>query len=427
MSSEPGSGDDHDWPNWREETRLLDISGHEIRIIREPQLVGDLDAPHIDPAVFADFDPPEDGPDDDIWPLTHYDPGTTDKTEDLVTLQSPFPAPNVAFVSTEYLKALRGSENPFHTKVRVGSLPPWDQPDDASPDDITENTVISGRPSVPNTGDRAKFLDRYSRLWNGKIVRGHHLLRDKCPNWDNLFGDLNQEELQRLSINPSTDETLVEAFGDHDWFNNANETFVRTVTVFRKDVRYGLTNSLRNRINGYHDAPDLRGDPMEGLIHRITVGLAALFHAAQNRTIRTYENFNGYSVDLIAVDDDGEGEYYFHEVITGHKNNKHHRKTYRKFMDLDAHGTALATFDTRSSAKRILNHWHDNCPGELPLGKFGSEPPIEWGREKIEEAYQDEETDWHLASWDTTDWLRRQTIDRDGPDLQDDFITSVTW
>ncbi|MBX0298036.1 hypothetical protein [Haloarcula nitratireducens] len=408
------------WPNWREDTHPLDYEDHDIRIIFGEQLSGTADVPRPEPATFGDFDPNPDGPDPDVWPLDHYDPGAPAAVENLVRITNTFPAPHVAWVTPEYIDWKYGHD-PRSIEVAPEDLPSGQQPTHAT----GTVEVTAGDPSMELTDDRVEALQRLIALWNGEFVRGHHLLADKLPSWDTLFGDLQQAELERLRTDPTVDQTLVEAFGDHAWFAEEQSVFLRTQHILRKTVEYAPTLKTRTLISEREEFSALRGDPKEGLTHRVTVGLCAVHYALQGWDTWSYQPVDDYVVDLVA--ESPTGERHFLEVLTGHHNWELHRSTYRKLADLDQEGTPIVAFDARDTAYDICNHWHRAGLGELPLGPFDSTPRIAWGREKIQEAYAEAGTDWVIGDWFTTDWLWRQTFGSEGPAVDDDFYLSLTW
>lgn len=415
---------DEAWPNWREETRQLDYDDRDIRVIFE-RTEGSLSHSY-EPPIFGDFDPQPDDPDPDVWPVTECDPGTA-PVEDLVKITKTFPAPHVAWVTPKYIEHNYGNVKTSVT-LEARSIPKSLRPDDLHPDD--EVTVSAADSSLTLTDDHLTFFDRLARLWNGKGVRGQHLLLDKCPDWGALFGDLNQDDLADLFVDPNGTDSVAEAFPDHDWVETGS-VFLRCQRILRKKVWYAPTLRARKLINSRDDLPDLNGDPKEGLRHRVTVGLARLYEAAaaahdesvDEYSIFPYFPYDGFIIDLLV--DRGDTDLYF-EVITDHNNWELHRETYRKLSELRSHGTPIAVFDSRQTAYKVMNHWHRAGCGELPSGPFDSNPRISWGRKKINEAYHDDDLDWDISDWMTTATLWRNTLGQDGLDIdRTEFIPHI--
>lgn len=426
----PDPGDDeqneeHSWENWREQTRLLpQYEGREIRIIFEGTLSGNEDAPRSEPATFGDFDPEPDDPNPEVWPLKGYDPGRGEYSlDECIRFTKTYPAPHVKWVTPAYLESKYGY-NPTSVEINAFDLPPWRR-GDALPGEYVEIEAGSGSSTMTLTEDRLKFCRRLAHLWRGGEVRGKHLLRDKLPKWEALFGDLDQTELVRLFVDPdSPDQELIDAFGDHEWFNVNPSVFLRGQWILHKEVKYAPTLKIRTLINRRDDIQDLRGDPKEGLSHRFLVGLTAVNYAYQGWDIRTYAPVSDYVVDVVAQKD---GETVFVEVVTGHHNWELHRSTYNKLVDLNRAGRPVVHFDKRETAYQVFNHWHRNGLATLPLGTFDNEPRIDWGREKIQEAYAEGSTDWVVADWDTTTHLWRNTLGADSINISDDWLLSLTW
>ncbi|ELZ21080.1 hypothetical protein C475_19018 [Halosimplex carlsbadense 2-9-1] len=424
----PFSPDDssrNEWPDWREYTTQLDYPERDIRIIF-PEEKGPFRKPHDQPADFGDFDPDPEDPDPDIWPLEDYDPGHPADVDDLICWRGSFPAPHVAWVTEEYLTARYGY-NPVRQNIQTSELPWWHQPDDAKEEGDVEVVATNSSPDrMTLTEDRKKALTRIARLWNGEDVRGKHLLLDKCPAWMDFLGDLNQEELRRIVVDPSTDHKFAETFAEHSWYEEEQAVYASPQRILRKKVWYAPTQRGRTLINQNDAFPTLTGDSMEGLSHRVTVGLALIREQLKGRDTATYHGLKGYSVDVASRDDNGQ--VYAGEVITGHHNWQYHRKTYRKMKDLDSQGvTPYAVFDSRSTAYAVMNHWIREGLVELPTGTFDSNPKIEWGRRKVQDAYSNEHIRWRVGDWTTTDVLWRLTLGADGPDIRPSQIKSLNW
>jgi hypothetical protein len=311
--------------------------------------------------------------------------------------------------------------------VHTSELPEWDRPDDARGEGTVEIVATNSSPDrMTLTEDRKKALTRIARLLNGEVVRGKHLLLDKCPAWMDILGDLDQEELRRLVVDPTIDHEFAEAFAEHDWYEAEQAVHTKPQWILKKKVWYAPTQRGRTLINQNDAFPGLIGDPMEGLKHRVTVGLAVIQEAMKGRKVASYHDVKGYSVDVASKTEDGQ--VYVGEVITGHNNWGHHRRAYRKMSDLDSQGiTPYALFDSRETAYEIMNHWIREGLGVLPTGTFNSDPSTEWGREKVQEAYSNDNLPWSVSDWTTTEVLWQNTLGPDGPELRPSAVKSLNW
>lgn len=414
------------WEDWRDETIPLSYPGRDIRIIFPEQQRGTVHEPKYQPPDFGDFDPNPDDPDPDVWPLKGLDPGYPAKVEDLILIQNSFPAPHVAWVTEEFLEARYGY-NPVRQQVDVKELPKWARPEKTSNDGTVE-IIATADSELPMslTDDRREALTRLARLWNGETVRSHHLLLDKCPDWMDIFGDLNQDELKRLVVDPNSDPFLAAAFGEYDWYEENQSVYMTPKRILRKKVWYAPTQRGRTLINKHPDFPDLHGDLNEGLVHRFTVGLTALREVCRERKVGTYYDLDGYKIDILSQDTDDQ--LYAGEVMTGHHNWELHRRTYEKLKELNNVGvTPYVIFDSRETAYEIFNHWHKRGLGHLPNGQFNSEFRISKGREQIQDAYENDQYDWIISDWATTAVLWRNTLGPDGPEIKPGRVTSYTW
>lgn len=189
-------------------------------------------------------------------------------------------------------------------------------------------------------------------------------------------------------------------------------------------------------INGRDELPDLRGDPFEGLRHRVTVGLVALYCALRGRDVYTYqragdfidasnETVANYNIDVVARDQSGNLE--FTEVLTGHKGWENHRNTCNKLAALSSHGRSYVGFDSRETAKTVINLWINSGLADFPTGTFDSVPKLEWIRNKMEEACAAGRNLWRVKNMGTTDWYWRKTLGRDENDIDADTVTSLNW
>ena len=417
---------DSEWNDWRDETTRLNYSGRDIRIIFPEEHGGTIHDPKFQPADFGDFDPSPDDPDGNVWPLKDWDPGYPADVDELFLIQNSFPAPHVAWVTEEYLEA-RYKYNPIRQEVHVEELPPWARPERTPSDGTVEiNATNDYTRSVELTTDRREALQRLARLWNGDEVRGQHLLLDKCPDWMDLFGDLDQGDLRRFLIDPQADLKLVEAFGEYDWYEQKQSTYMKPVRILRKKIWYAPTQRCRTLFNRHPDFSKLCGDLNEGLVHRFTVGLTALQEVCRDRRVGTYYDLDGYKIDILSQDENDQ--LYAGEVMTGHHNWKLHRRTYEKLRDLSRRGVIpYVVFDSRATAYRIFNHWHKKGLGQLPRGPFNSNFKIADGQKQIRQAYYDEELDWVVSDWETTTTLWRNTLGPNGPGIDAGRVTSISW
>lgn len=420
------SGTKTEWSDWREQTKRLDFPGRDIRIIFPAQHQGTVHNPEYQPPDFGDFDPKPDDPDPEVWPVEGLDPGYPAEIDELIFIQNSFPAPHVAWVTEEFLEARYGY-NPVRQEVEDIELPKWARPDRTPEDGLVEIDARNDHPvSLELTPDRIEAGRRVARLWNGEKVRGKHLLLDKCPSWNALFGDLDQEELKRLVVDPEADPALADAFGEYSWYEQSQAVYLRPERILRKKVWYAPTQLGRTLINEHDDFPELRGDLNEGLTHRFTVGLTAVREFGRGRKVSTYHDVEDYIIDILSQDSDGQ--LYAGEIVTGHHNWKLHRRTYRKLSDLRSRGIEpYVVFDSRSTAYRIFNHWHKADLADLPHGQFNSDFRISEGRKQIQDAFADETCRWDIADWMTTSLLWRKTLGSNSLGVFPDNIVSLSW
>jgi len=414
------------WPDWRSETTRLDYPGRDIRIIFPAEQGGTVHNPKYAPAEFGDFDPSPDDPDPDVWPVEEVDPGYPAETDELIRMQNPFPAPHVAWVTEEYFEERYGY--PAHRQeVDVENLPFSQRPDNWHEGDTVEILATNDSSnSMELTDDRLEALGRIARLWNGDTVRGHHLLLDKCPSWENVLGDLDQSELERIVVDPKSNPALAEAFGDYGWYEVQQSVYTKPKSIVRKKVWYAPTQKGRTLINKTSQLPDLIGDPSEGLAHRFTVGLTMAREVANDRKFETYRELDPHVIDILSQD---KNENLFAgEIMTGHHKWTLHRETYKKLRYLFKRGvTPYVVFDSRETAYEIFNHWQRKNLCELPGGTFDSDFNIDNGREKVHNAYQDDQFDWIVSDWTTTSKLWENTLGSDDPGISTETITSVSW
>lgn len=339
---------------------------------------------------------------------------------------------------TEYMRVMSVTDRPivrWYSREQFKSEFFYDPLDPPRPQGVDEEEWknlhaerISGRGNSSRmrlTSDRREFLNRIARLWNGEVVNGVHLLRDKCPDVSRISEGLNERELERLYYNTEIHRDLIAAFGSCEWFN-FRDNFLEDTYILRKRVWYAPNLRGKTLINGRDELPDLRGDPRERLPHRVTTGLAALAQMLKGREVKTYYNLGGYIVDVVSRDENGQ--LYAGEVMTDHNGWKLHRETYQKLATLHARDiTPYIVFDGRKTAYKVMNHWHRCGLAELPNGTYNSFPNISAGRKQIQQAYQTEDLDWIISDWETTDSLWRETLGSDGPEIEPKKIVSLDW
>ena len=273
--------------------------------------------------------------------------------------------------------------------------------------------------------DRKLLLKRIAQLWNGEVVCGVHLLADNCPNIKQLTADLNEETLKRLYYNTNLGRNVLLAFGGADWFESA-DGFLKSTNLFRKSVWYDFNHKGRLLINRRDEFPDLKGDPYEGLVHRVTVGLVRLHDELRGWDSASYHSLQNYVIDVLGRDPDRQ--LYAREILTAHHNWDLYRKTYQKMETLDRHGVKpIAIFDSRETAYAVFNHWHRAGLAKLPNGPFNSDYSISVGRKQIKEAYASDSYDWAVADWTTTWKLKQKTLGSDDPEIGRKQITSLDW
>ena len=273
--------------------------------------------------------------------------------------------------------------------------------------------------------DRTKLLQRIARLWNGDVVCGVHVLADACPSIKHVTTDLNERTLKELYYDTTLGRSALLAFGDAEWFGFTTRT-LKSTSLFRKQVWYDLNDNARRLIYRDPSSPDLNGDPYEGLVHRVTVGLVRLHDELRGWNSTSYFSRNGYVIDIFGRDT--EQRAYAREVITAHNNWQLYRDTYKKMKSLDDRGVRpIAIFDSRETAYDVFNHWHRAGLCELPNGPFNSDFSVANGRKQIQEAYRDEQRNWKVADWTTTWKLKQRTLGPDGPELDRQQLISLSW
>jgi len=368
---------------------------------------------HYTGVSLADFSPGPNEPDLSVWPLPS-DKGTaefSDDPDDLLPLFNTVPEPHVRWVTAKQF------EHEF-------GYPP-DDPDAVVADAALDELEDERRLRLTQT--RLEFFDRLAKLWNGDAVgpENAHLLVDRVPSWDAVFGDLDQGQLTALQPTVRQhDEELIDAFGQFGWFEptQRNRGWVKSTYIARIQADYDIEERARTLINGRNDLPDLRGDPHEGLKHRFGVGCEAVrAHFREYRDVQTYVPIGDYTVDLLEHDED-RGEMVG-EVLTHHHNNELYRNTYRKLGDLRR--PAVLIFDTRATARRVFNHWQDRGV-DVPGAPFHSELNIAWTRKQFEEAAADSTRDWLVEQFLTLSQVWDRTYGEDpAPGLE--HTLSLNW
>lgn len=366
------------------------------------------------PPGIADFDPSANEPDLDIWPIAG-DIGAesfSGDPDDLVPIYNSFPEPHVRFLTHEQFRS------------EFGHLP--NDPAGIVSDDVVEDIRDQSRLTLSEA--RMEGFRRLAKLWNGEVVGPNdvHLLVDKIPSWDDVFGDLDQRQLEALRPTVRRqDDALIDAFGKFEWFDAEYTVpgWLKSTHIARSRADYDIEERTRTLINGREDLPNLRGDPHEGLTHRFGVGVEAVrAEYNEGRDAETYVPVADYTVDILE-DDPDRGEKIIGEVLTHHHNNELYRHTYRKLADLDR--PAVVIFDTRATAKRVFNHWHDQGI-EVPGAPFGSALNLEWTRSKFAEAAADPTQDWLIEDVLTVTKLW-DIVFGEKPVPTSWFLSSVNW
>lgn len=338
---------------------------------------------HHDGAALGDFAPGPDEPDLDIWPRP-TDKGAetfSGNPEDLVPIFNSYPEPHVRWLTAEQ----------FQHEFGYPPETPEDVVADAALRDIAEDRRLT------LTQSRQEFFERLARLWNGELVgpEDTHLLVDKIPSWDAVFGDIDQRHLAELrpTVRKHDDE-LVSAFGRYSWFEPEHHErgWVRSTYIARAYCAYDIEERTRTLITKRDDLPDLIGDPHEGLKHRFGVGCeAARARFRDYRDVQTYVSIGDYTVDLLERDSNRND--IVGEMLTDHNNNRLYRDTYHKLAALQCR--AIIIFDSRSTLRRVLNHWQD-WGVDVPGAPFNSAPNLDWLRKKFQAGANDPATDWSI-------------------------------
>jgi hypothetical protein len=361
----------------------------------------------------ADFDPTPHEPDLTIWPLDS-DIGAAEfsgNSDDLVPIYNTVPEPHVRWLTSAQF------EHEF-------GYPPRSPRDTLSP---VEEDVIDEHHRLTLTADRLEAFGRLAQLWNGEAVgpNGVHLLADKAPSPRRLFDGLDDRHLDALQPTVSEhDPELVDAFGEYGWFEPQHTTtgWLKSTYIARVPVNYDIEERARTLLNGRHDLPTLAGDPHEGLTHRFGVGVEAArarFHLC--RRVETYADVDGYTVDLLEHSSAGER---VGEVLTHHHNNELYRSTFEKLRDLQQ--PAVLVFDTRETARRVLNHWQ-NRGADVPGAPFDSAPNLPWLRESFWNAARDSDRDWMVEEIYTITQLWDLVFDGEKPAPSRQQLASLNW
>lgn len=371
---------------------------------------------HHDGAAVADFSPTADEPDPDIWPRG-TDQGAKEYSgdvDDLVPIYNSVPEPHVRWVTPEQFKHEFG----YFPDAEASTVRP------EVLDEIRE------RRRLRLTEQRMIAFNRLARLWNGDTVGPNnvHLLADKVPSWTEIVGDLDQHHLSDLFPTVHRkDQPLSNAFGEYDWFESemTERAWLKTNYIIGVRADYDLEEKARTLINGRDDLPSLRGDPHEGLPHRVGVGLEAVRarYIEHRHDVQSYEEIGGYTVDLLETD--SNDNRWVAEVITDHNNTELYRSTYRKLEDLGY--PAILVFDNRDTLRRVLNHWQrSNLDVDVPGAPFGSAPRMSWLREKVVAGSRDPDRDWMVENVVTLTSLWREIFE-EGRSPTRQQVLSIYW
>jgi hypothetical protein len=334
-------------------------------------------------------------------------------------LTSTFPRPAIRFHTEKTLKKEYGY-SPYEPPSiqEVG----WDSRYQ-NQNDWNEETEIE------LNKDTKELLSRLARLWNGEIVCGVHILYDKCPSIGKLTIDLDEDNLKQLYYDISRGRDFILTFGDANWVE-IKTPFLNSTSLFRKKVWYDIRNKARTLINNQDCFNNLRGDPLEGLVHRVTVGLAVLHDYNQGWKTDTYRDINveGKEYTIDALSEDTNGNVIGREIVTDHNNWQLHRETYRKLSNLNDCGIRpVMIFDSRDTAYKVFNHFHNSSLAELPHGTFNSKFNISAGRKQIQNAYSNSNIKWDIADWTTTWKLKSQILDEITSKLTRQQIANIHW
>lgn len=370
---------------------------------------------HHDGAAVADFSPTADEPDPDIWPRG-TDRGATESGDgdELVPVYNTVPDPHVRWLTEAQF------EHEF-------GYVPGDVASTVRPQALED---IRDRQRLRLTDPRMVAFERLARLWNGETVGPNdvHLLADKIPSWSDIVGDLDQDHLDDLFPTVhSHDQALVDAFGEYDWFEpeRRERAWLKSNHILGVRADYDIEEKARTLINGRDDLPSLRGDPHEGLPHRVGVGLEAVRARCieYRHDVRSYQDISGYTVDLLETD--SAGDRWVAEVLTDHNNTTLYRSTYRKLSGLGY--PTILIFDNRDTLRRVLNHWQrSELDVDVPGASFGSVPRLSWLREKVAAAARDPDRDWMVEDVLTLTSLWREIFEAEhAPTRQQ--ILSTSW
>lgn len=364
-------------------------------------------------------------PSEDIeTPVPEFDIQAAEKSTEYVRVMEASPRLRVRWLTQDQFKEQTG--------YRLDDPPrPQGVPEDEWKDDWQKRlTGRGGQPSITLNSDIEIYLTRFARLWNGEEICGVHLLKDKCPSVDVLTADLDETRLERLyfdnrlAMTRDASRKLWLAFGKFDWFPYT--PYYTDTYILRKRVWYNPTKRVKTLVNENPRFPTLTGDQYERLPHRFTVGLGALWRTLEGDKVTTYYDHHGYNIDIAATSQNGTRRAI--EVITGHNGVRHNRTTYLKLKNLHRRGiTPTLLFDERETAYDAMSDWHTSGIAELPNGTYDSHPNIPTGRDQIKDAYNDDDFDWIIADWHTTDSLWRETLGKDGPANAADVALSLTW
>lgn len=306
-------------------------------------------------------------------------------------------------------------------------------PDDPPKTDMSVRELpASKRPGVTLQGDLKTSSEYLVRLWNGEYVNGTHLIADKIPRPTEFLRSVSPTVFEPLQ--PSLkdhEQQLQDAFGEYPWFNvgDFTDAHLQTKHILKREVSWAPTLRGKTMLHLHPELPEMTGDSLELLPHRIGVGTTALHLALiQNADINTYVPFPGeYNVDVTA-DLPGRGTILA-EVITGHKNMTLHLSTFRKLWTLSQRHSSFdpwLVFDSRATLRWILAYWLSQT-GLDPGPSLDSEPQLDNFNEQLQAAYNDPDRDWEIARATTTSRLWNKTFGSDGGSYSRGDIKSVDW
>jgi hypothetical protein len=440
---------DDDWTleDVGENVQCLDYEGRDIRTF-ETGVPGSRPGKKFTHVV--DFDPNKDDPDPDVWPIEEVDPGYPAPVDDLYLEIEDWPKPGVRWVTYEYAGKRYPTQNPYSEGIKKAvrehkrsleskcNMKATEYMRDGYERDkaleLARKEVYGPRNNaISYTEDQLEALRRIARLWNGEYVQGFHLLRDKCPAWMELLGDLDQGELKRLLVDPDVDIHTYRKFERHDWYDEDATILLSPQHVAQKKVYYAPTQKGRTVLNEFDNLPSLKGDQFERLRHRFGVGMGALWLASEvdnSGQIKTYPKFSSSMRADFWLEPNGDSTKWgtkpvIGEMITHHHDRDNWLRTGEKLWEYsmnDCHPIIIT--GKRKTAYDIFRYWLRNSKLSLPGSGFKSNWNITKAREKIHEAYNDPDHMWPIADWSTSTKLWRELLADDNEPLP---VTLPDW